>query len=108
MAKRKRKKAARKKLKKAVKKIASAVCKPCKLSPRALGLGLGILWGLAVLLIGLAATYWGYGTQFVGMFEALYPGFKLGIQGCIIGGLWGLVDGFVLGVLLAWLYNKFN
>ncbi len=101
---------AKKRKKRVVKKrkAAKATCKPCKLSPRALGLSLGIIWGLAVLIIGLAATFWGYGTQFVSMFEALYPGFKLGIQGCIIGGLWGLVDGFVFGVLLGWIYNRFN
>ncbi|GEM_PF-1834477 len=83
------------------------ISKASKLSPRAFGLAFGILWGLTVLMMGLAGTYWGYGAGFTNLFATLYPGFTLGVQGSIIGSLWGLVDGFIFGVLLAWLYNRF-
>ena len=105
-----KKKISRKKVvKKSVKKkfVAKAICRVCKCSPRALGLSFGILWGLAVLLMGLAATYFGYGLNFDNVMFTIYPGFKLGVVGSIIGGLWGLVDGFIFGVLVGWLYNQF-
>jgi tetrahydromethanopterin S-methyltransferase subunit G len=81
-------------------------CSFNKLSPRALGLSMGIIFGLIVFIMGLAETYLGYGAGFVNLFVTLYPGFKAGFIGSIIGGLWGLVDGFVCGILIAWVYNK--
>ena len=27
--------------------------------------------------------------------------------GAVIGGIWGFVDGVILGFIFAWLYNKF-
>jgi len=107
MAKKRKKKAVKKKVVRSKPKKAAVLCRTCKLSPRAFGLACGILWGLMILLVGLAATFWSYGTAFANLFATLYPGYALGVQGSIIGGLWGLVDGFICGVLIAWLYNRF-
>ena len=87
--------------------MAKSVCRVSKCSPRALGLSFGILWGLAVFFMGLGATYFSYGLNFDNMMFAMYPGFQLGLVGSIIGGLWGLVDGFIGGVIIGWLYNRF-
>ena len=78
-----------------------------RLSPLALGLAMGILWGVAVLIMGLLATYYSYGTPFVTSVGVLYVGYEPTIAGAIIGGLIGFVDAFIGGVILAWLYNLF-
>jgi len=78
----------------------------CKCNPKALGLAIGILWGLACLLIGIFAMY-GYGNAFLDLFASVYRGFAATWGGAVIGGIWGFVDGFIAGYILAWLYNKF-
>ena len=76
------------------------------LNVRAFALACGVLWGLALFLI----TWWiilfdGSSDQhtFLGL---VYRGYSLTPVGSIIGGAWGLVDGFIGGAIFAWLYNK--
>jgi uncharacterized membrane protein len=78
-----------------------------RLSPIALGLALGIIWGLSVLIMGLISTYYPYGKAFVASLGTVYTGFAPTVRGSIIGGLIGFVDAFILGLILAWLYNLF-
>ena len=79
-----------------------------KLSTKAMGLTLGLLWGGCVLVVGLAHLIWpGYGVAFLGAVSSIYPGYDVGGFGSVIvGTLYGLIDGSVGGVILAWLYNK--
>ena len=79
-----------------------------KLSPVSLGFSLGILWGLTLFVIGLIATHFIYGHQFIAAIGALYLGYEPSIRGSIMGGIIGFVDGFITGFLIAWLYNLFN
>ena len=37
----------------------------CKISPLAFGLSLGVVWGGAVLIMGLLSHFFAYGTAFV-------------------------------------------
>lgn len=94
-----------KKRKKTTRKTA---CSPCsgKLNPKAFALAAGLLWGLACLIMGIAASY-GYGTGFEKLFSTIYIGYSTTIGGSIIGGIWGFVDAFIGGYILVWLYNKF-
>lgn len=82
--------------------------KGCKLSPLALGLAFGVLWGLSLLIMGLVAFYYAYGHGFVTAIGALYPGYIPSVKGSILGGLIGFIDAFITGFLIAWLYNKFS
>ncbi|KTD17843.1 bacteriophage holin [Legionella jordanis] len=79
-----------------------------KLSPISLGLSFGILWGLSTLIMGLIATYYSYGRPFVAAMANLYPGYAATIKGSLIGGLYGFIDAFIFGLLLALLYNLFS
>ena len=79
-----------------------------RLRVRALGIAVGVVWGLYVLL----DTIWliwrgGAGTAFQSL-KSLYPGYDLTYGGAFVGLIWGFVDGFVAGVLVAWLYNKLH
>lgn len=79
-----------------------------KLKPLALGLSMGILWGVYVLLMGLVAAFYAYGKPFVAAVGGLYIGYEPTIVGSIIGGAIGFVDAFISGFLIAWLYNLFG
>jgi hypothetical protein len=74
-----------------------------RLSPLALALALGILWGLAIFLIGLISSYYPHGKAFL----TSLLGFNPTVWDSLIGGLIGFVDAFIFGAILAWLYNLF-
>jgi hypothetical protein len=76
-----------------------------KLSPNALGIAIGVLWAAYVLFCGIAAMF-GWGTALVDAISSLYIGYAPSVLGAIIGALWGFVDGYIAGVVIAWLYNK--
>jgi hypothetical protein len=78
-----------------------------KLSPAALGLALAVVWGSAVLIVGLLAHYFSYGKAFVTSMGIMYIGYEPSIVGSIIGGVMGFIDAFIGGALIAWLYNLF-
>ena len=75
---------------------------------RALGLTLGLLWGLAVLL----CTWWvillGKEGELLKNLGDIYIGYDVSWVGSFIGFFWGFVDGFIGGVLIAWLYGVFS
>lgn len=78
-----------------------------KLNAMAMGLAFGILWAVAVLIVGLLATFNGYGTELINLLSTVYLGLGLSVTGVVIGAIWAFVDAFIGGYLLAWLYNKF-
>lgn len=80
------------------------------LNIKALALASAILWGLAMLVVGLANLVWGdYGQQFLQTMSSTYLGYHAtrSIVEVVVGGLYGAVDGFVGGAVFAWLYNQF-
>ena len=77
-----------------------------KLDVKAFGLTLGILWGVSLLIMGLLAMFFGYGTRFVAAVGGLYIGYKATAAGAVIGAVWGFIDAGIGGVIIAWLYNK--
>jgi membrane protease YdiL (CAAX protease family) len=81
-----------------------------KFSTRGLALVSGILWGVAMLGMGLANLIWSsYGQQFLQTMASVYPGYHAtrSIAQVIVGTLYGFVDGLIAGAVFAWLYNQF-
>ena len=81
-----------------------------RLDVKALGLTFALLGGGAVLVVGLANLIWpGYGAAFLQVAASVYPGYAAtsSIGQVIIGTVYSLVDCFVCGVILGWLYNTF-
>lgn len=81
-----------------------------KLSVKGLALASGILWGIAMLGMGLANLGWNnYGQQFLQIMASVYPGYHAthNIGEVIVGTLYGVVDGLIGGAVFAWLYNQF-
>jgi len=80
-----------------------------KLNVKAAALTLGLVWGGLILLVGLGNLINGsYGQAFLDVMASVYPGFHAaGTFGdAIVGTLYGLVDGAIGGLVLAWLYNR--
>jgi len=75
---------------------------------RALGLSIGLLWGLAILF----STWWfiimGIRGDILRNLQALYYGYSISWGGSFIGFFCGFVDGFIAGLLIAWFYGKFS
>ena len=81
-----------------------------KLNIKALALTAGILWALALLLVGSANLLWaGYGVAFLRLMASVYPGYHAAgsVGDLIVGVLYALVDGAVCGLVFGWLYNFF-
>jgi hypothetical protein len=69
-----------------------------------------IIWGLVMLLTGIANLIWPtYGVAFLEMLASIYPGYHgAGNFGAVIvGTLYAALDGAVFGLVLALLYNAF-
>lgn len=81
-----------------------------KLNVKALGFTFGIVWGGSILLTGLANLIWPtYGTACLKIIASIYPGYDAtaSVGQVIVGTLYGLLDGFVGGLVVGWLYNLF-
>jgi hypothetical protein len=81
-----------------------------KLNVRALAIVSALVWGLAMLLTGLANLIWpSYGHDFLQVMASVYPGYHAtrSFGEVMVGTLYGLVDGGVGGAVVAWLYNRF-
>ena len=79
-----------------------------KLDTRALAIAAGLLWGGAILLVGIINMMSAdYGVAFLSTVASVYPGFEpfTGIGSLVIGSVYGLVDGAIGGFIFAWLYN---
>ncbi|MGA7475515.1 MAG: bacteriophage holin, partial [Candidatus Sulfotelmatobacter sp.] len=84
--------------------------KAMKFNTKALALTSAILWGLAMLVMGVANLIWGnYGQQFLQTMSSVYPGYHAtrSIAEVVIGTIYGTVDGLIGGAVFAWLYNQF-
>jgi hypothetical protein len=81
-----------------------------KLSVGALAATSALLWGGAVLCMGIANAMWpSYGNAFLQMVASVYPGYTAGASAgqIAVGTGYALVDGGVGGAIFAALYNWF-
>lgn len=81
-----------------------------RLNTLAMALAAGILWGAAVLIVGVANLIWpNYGVGMLVLLASIYPGYNAaGTPGDLLVGIaYSLVDGALFGLVFAWLYNRF-
>ena len=76
-----------------------------KWSPNALGVAIGVLWAAYVLFCGITAMF-GWGVALVEALSSLYIGYSPSIPGAVIGAVWAFIDGYIAGVVIAWIYNR--
>ena len=79
-----------------------------KLDIKAMSITIGLIWGVAMFLVGVANLIWpAYGRAFLEMVASIYPGYTAtaSFGQVIFGTLYGLLDGAIGGAVFAWLYN---
>jgi hypothetical protein len=79
-----------------------------KLNLKALTVTFAIFWAGVVFIVGVANVVWpGYGRAFLLMMASIYPGYAASgsFGDVVVGSLYALVDGAILGFILGWLYN---
>jgi hypothetical protein len=79
-----------------------------ELRKRALGMALGLVWGLAIMFGTWWLLLWDSPGDIVSKLSSFYIGYSYSWGGAIIGFFWGFVDGFIAGVLIAWFYGVFS
>ena len=76
-----------------------------QLYPIRLGITIGILWGVSMLLLALF-TGREYGSVIFKLISKVYIGCsQKNILSKLVCGLYGFIDGFITGALIALLYN---
>lgn len=76
-----------------------------KISVKATAFAFGLTWALGVLLLGLMSIF-GWGQKAVEVLGSIYLGYQPTVFGSLIGAIWAFVDGFLGGLVFAWLYHK--
>lgn len=72
-----------------------------------MGLALGLSWAIAVFLLGIAASLFGWGVDVAAALASLYIGYGPSFVGAVAGAVWAFADGFIFGIMIAWFYNRF-
>ena len=81
-----------------------------KISAIALALTLGLLWGLAMAIVGIANSLNpAYGGALIEALGSVYPGYEgSGTAGDVaVGIMYGVIDGTLAGWVIASVYNFF-
>ncbi|MEZ4601195.1 MAG: hypothetical protein R2940_15505 [Syntrophotaleaceae bacterium] len=79
-----------------------------RLNVAALAVTAALVWSLSVFLVGISNLLWPpYGQAFLELAASIYPGYhaEANFGSVIVGTLYALVDGAVVGAVFAWIYN---
>jgi len=77
-----------------------------KLNVKAFALACGILWGLGLFVLTWWVIAFDGSTSEITMIGRLYRGYTISPLGSLLGLLYGFIDAFIGGAILAWLYNR--
>jgi len=78
-----------------------------KLDVKAFALASGIVSGISNLVVALFAVFTGQGLQLFEILAPFHPGYTPAILGAVIGSIWMVIYGLIVGALLAYVYNYF-
>ena len=81
------------------------------LNIKAMALTIGAVWGGSFLFTGLAnLVVETYGIAYLELGASIYPGYNgpAGFGSVIVVTLYAVLDGAVVGAILAWIYNFFG
>ncbi len=70
------------------------------------GLAVAITSAVFTFFLGVVAALFGWGVVLAQILSSLYIGFAPTFVGTIAGAVWAFADGFIAGVMIAWLYNR--
>ncbi len=74
-----------------------------------LGVTFALIYAVLVLLVGIINLIFpAYGVAFLQIVDSIYPGYhfgKWGFGGVIVATLYAALDGLILGIVFAWVFN---
>ena len=76
-----------------------------RLNVKAFALTCGIIWGVGLFIITWWIIAFDGATDRPTFISFVYRGYSISPLGSVIGLIWALVDGLILGGIFAWLYN---
>lgn len=76
-----------------------------KLYPVSFGFGCGVVNGISIMLVCMAAARWGYGIAIVNLIASIYLNVAPTWMGSLWGLLWGFLDGMLFGLFISIIYN---
>jgi hypothetical protein len=76
-----------------------------KLNVKAFALTSGIVWGLGLFFLTWWVMAFDGATGEPTLIGQVYRGYNISPLGSLVGLIWAFIDGWVGGVLFAWLYN---
>jgi hypothetical protein len=77
-----------------------------KLNIKAFALAAGLVWGFNWFILTWWMILFDGATHEVTLLGRMYRGFTLSPGGSLVALLYGFVDGFFIGLMVAWIYNK--
>jgi hypothetical protein len=80
-------------------------CKSGGLCAVGFGVSLGLVSGIVMMLLAWASLWWGTGSSLVDQWSTIYKGYESSIKGGLIGLGWGFLEGLIVGLVWAWIYN---
>jgi hypothetical protein len=76
-----------------------------RLDVRAFAIAGGLIWGFGLFFLTWWIMAFEGASHEVTLIGLVYRGYTISPLGSVIGLLWALPDGFVGGLIFAWLYN---
>jgi hypothetical protein len=76
-----------------------------KLDIKAFALTCSLVWGFGLFFLTWWVILFDGATGEATLIGRLYRGYTISPMGSVIGLVWALADGFVGGLVFAWLYN---
>ena len=77
-----------------------------KLNPKALAIALGSVWGFNWFILTWWMILFEGITHEVTLLGRWYRGFTVSPVGSLVALVYGFADGFLIGLMVAWIYNK--
>jgi hypothetical protein len=79
-----------------------------KLNVKAFAIAAGLVWGFNWFVLTWWMILFEGITYEVTLIGRLYRGFSVSPIGSLAALFWGFVDGFLIGLLVSWIYNKIS
>ena len=78
-----------------------------KLHVLGFGLAFAIVGAIFTFILGLAAMH-GYRAAYIALIGSVYKGYSATFAGSLLGAIWAFIESFIVGVIIAALYNCFT
>ncbi|MFC1550024.1 bacteriophage holin [Candidatus Neomarinimicrobiota bacterium] len=76
-----------------------------KFNIKAFSITCGLIWGFGLLFVTWWIILFDGASESITFIGKIYRGYNISIGGSLIGFIWAFIDGIIIGMVFAWLYN---